>query len=334
LLREAVLAGFRGRTKVFITVFLCIFFFGLSGVDAENADKAEKTAGIKESSISIAAVQFKVEKSSYSSERSFKDKINNVVNEIFSRYKPDLIIFPEYTSVFTALIPFLKKTEKIKSHAGALKKIKEYYPDINSIKELFAMQSDFTLSVMKDVFGTISEKYHIYILAGTYFAFDRKENRLYNRAVVFGPGGNVVYFQDKVFLTDFEKNIIDLSAGNIRKAAGFKLKNKKIAITICRDTYEEVWEDRFKNYAVWIDIKANGTDYDEEERESFLKALPARIRNTNVKYGITDSLTGRLFDLFWEGESSVVKNNAGSLLFPVHSKKYDDEEFIFYKLIF
>ena len=331
MLREAVLAGFKDRAKVFITVFLCIFLFGLPGINAESADKA---AGIKENSISIAAVQFKVEKSIYSSEGSFKDKINTVVKKIFNQYKPDLIIFPEYTSVFIALTPFLNKTEKVKSHAGALKKIRKYYADINSIKELFALQSDFTLSVMKDIFGTISEKYHIYILAGTYFAFDRKENRLYNRAVVFGPGGNAVYFQDKVFLTDFEKNSIDLSAGDLRKAAGFKVKNKKIAITICRDTYEEVWENKFKDYAVWIDIKANGTGYDEEQRESFLKALPARIRNTNVKYGITDCLTGKLFDLFWEGESSVVKNNAGSLLFPVHSKKFDDEEFIFFKLIF
>jgi len=322
-----------------IAIFYAIFSLVILSSVTICAENGSAVSTFHGGTLRVSAVQFSVHADVYKSEAVFSRKIENLVSREMRIHNPDLIIFPEYTSVFLALMPYIGKLNYTKGYTDEFKMLKTEYPDIKTVKSLFLKEGNSTFSIMQSVFGRLAGEYHVYILAGTYFAPSigssiGSGSKLHNRAVVFGPNGKVVYSQNKVFLTDFERDIIGLSSGKLAKAKGFLIKGKRIALSICRDTYEPVWEDKFKNYDLWIDIKANGTGFDKQQQQSFLRALPGRIVNTNVKYGITDCLTGKLFDLYWEGESSFIENNNAGIRAIKRSKSYNDEETIFSVLSF
>lgn len=281
--------------------------------------------------LTIAAVQFAVHWSIYSSGDDFSRFIRNTVLKIIKNTTPDLIIFPEYTLVFLALIPFSNEINAAASSEEAFKKIAENNPDITSLKDIFITNSSFVKRTADDIFGSLSGEFHTYIIAGTYFAFSRgfiRNPGLYNRALVYNPSGKCCYTQDKVYLTEFEQTVIGLSGGKIIHAKGFSIRRWKIGMTICRDTYLPEWEKQFSRKDLWIDIKANGIYYDEQQESSFKRALPLRLKNTNVPYGVTLCLTGRIFELFWEGESSFIKKTETGIEYLKTSKTTTDMEIL------
>jgi predicted amidohydrolase len=183
--------------------------------------------------------------------------------------------------------------------------------------------------------AVLSREYGITIVAGSYFVphvHGGGTIELRNRAFVVTPDRGVVYHQDKVFLTDFEREICGLSPGRVEKG-GFDLQGRRVVMTLCRDTFFPVWEQVF-NHGVdlWIDIKANGVAFDKEQEEIFQRALPARLSDTQIPYGLTVCLTGRYLDLFWEGRSSFIKGEEGSVFTLVESKTIDKEEVLVYQI--
>ncbi|MBN1410638.1 MAG: hypothetical protein JW969_07320 [Spirochaetales bacterium] len=299
--------------KYLFFLFALIYIFLLCPHNFTHAQSENK---IKE--LSVAAVQFAVNLDIYSSSNLFEKEINNlfekeiksIIDSTTEKKPIDLIVFPEYTLAFLAFIPNGKDLENSPTFEQAFTSIKNKYPIFKTINGFFLTRARYTLIQAKRIFGKLSQKYHCYILAGSYFARS-VGNTLVNRALVFGPSGSIIYTQDKVFLTNFEKDILKLSPGNQKKCKGFFINNLHVALTICRDTFDSSWESVYNQYDLWIDIKANGTYFTEQEKVSFERALPARMKKTSVPYGITACLTGSLFDLLWEGESSIIHNNKG-----------------------
>ena len=174
--------------------------------------------------------------------------------------------------------------------------------------------------------GELAVKYDCYILSGS--RFNGRRNRLYNQAVVYNPQGRPYYRQEKHFLTDFEVQILGLNSGSMTSATGFEVKDYHINMTICRDTFLREWEEVLHEGDLWIDIKANGVEYTEDQEDLFSRALPARLGNTEVPYGITACLTGDFLDLFWEGESSFIYNDNGRIRYLEVSDETDSFEVI------
>jgi predicted amidohydrolase len=175
-----------------------------------------------------------------------------------------------------------------------------------------------------EVFGSRARQYGVAIVAGTAFARVAGEGtdtdggaggtvELRNRAFVFGRDGRLAYTQDKVYLTEFETDVVGLSPGRVVEAAPFTIAGTRIGLTLCRDTFFDAWEERFRGLDLWIDIKANGVPFTEEERVGFAKALPARLPGAGVRHGITACLVGRYLNLAWEGESSVIECMHGAV---------------------
>jgi hypothetical protein len=123
--------------------------------------------------------------------------------------------------------------------------------------------------------------------------------------------------------------MIEISPGTIEDAGTFMVSGKEVAVTICRDTFFEEWEEKYDDVFLWVDIKANGAVYDQEQEKSFLRALPERIINTDVRYGMTVCAVGEYIDLFWEGESTVIAKEKGSLRLIDESESEDSGDVIF-----
>jgi len=278
-------------------------------------------------SLKVAAVQLEISDLTYSSYEQFKIEMESNVREAVNTFAPDLIVFPEYASVFPAVTPYFKYIGNSESIEEIFMKIHNENSRINSLKDLFLEEADNVNSLL-NFWGELARKYSVTILGGSYFASDGEN--LTNRLIVFGPTGERIYEQDKYFLTEFETDIINLSSGSPLNPGGFKLMDKQIVLTICRDTFLDRWEDMYDDADLWIDIKANGVEFTKDQRELFTRALPARMKESAVPYGATVCLTGQFLELLWEGESSFVKKIGADVHTFITSRDIRSNEILYF----
>jgi predicted amidohydrolase len=140
-------------------------------------------------------------------------------------------------------------------------------------------------------------------VAGTYFNAGKE---LRNRALVFDERGRLIHRQDKSFLTPYEEDLLGVSPGAPRAVEAFEVSGFDVAITICRDSFFSVWDRRFAQADLWLELRANGEEYGPAVRERFDGALPERVAAAGVPVGVSSSLNGEFLDLVWEGPAYVV----------------------------
>ena len=262
-------------------------------------------AGGREDRLVVAAIQFRVDASMLGSAASYERAIRTAVAEATRGRPVDLIVFPEYTAAFFALAGIGDRLARAATAEGLLASLRASDPAVRAPADFFALQADQTVGWIRESFGAIARERRAWVVAGTYFAPDGKGG-LRNRAVVFSPDGDIAYAQDKVFPTEVEEHLLRMSGGSLEDAAGFRIRDREVRLTVCKDTFEPAWEERYRGAELWIDIKANGAAFTAEERASFGRALPARLGPAGVRYGLTVCLTGTLLEFVWEGESSFV----------------------------
>ena len=258
--------------------------------------------------VKVALVQYRVSPADYRSEAAFARR----VGELTAQAAADgakIVVFPEYINVFLAAVPLGSSMAQAGSLPGVLALLQQRYGRPIGLPEYLRLQSGNTRAIMDRVWGRLARRHNLWIIAGSSFVAEPASGsnpQLLNRAFVYGPDGGITYTQDKVYLTPFEKEAVGLSPSVPSEARTFEAAGLTCALTLCRDTFFEVWHRPFAQAEIWFDLKANGVEFDQDARETFTTALPERIADTGVPHGATVCLTGRFFDLFWEGESSLV----------------------------
>ena len=263
-----------------------------------------------EEPLRVAGIQLEVSVDLYRNADTFRSRAAELIEEALENGPLDLVVFPEYCGVFFAFFDLpLGGTEITTLEEGAA-----YLRSRRGFEDLH----DYFLSRqgrerMDRIWGPLARRYGTSILAGSYFAVEETGNgrELRNRALIYGPDGTVDYSQDKVYLTPFEQDVVGISPGKLEDAAPFEVDGRLVALTLCRDTFFESWERRFAGADLWIDIKANGQLYRQQQRALFSRALPERIGASEVEYGMTVCLNGEFLDLVWEGPSSTVRSAPG-----------------------
>jgi predicted amidohydrolase len=214
-------------------------------------------AGLPAHGLRVAVVQLRIDESTYSSVESFRRAMNAAVEKSLDEApegcRPDLVVFPEYTSVFLALLPYEHDLRGAASVADGLSKLSAADSRIGSLRQVFLEQAPMVHDLVCEVFGGLARTYGVAIVAGTAFARVEDEDtetdggtdtdetvELRNRAFVFGPDGRLAYTQDKVYLTEFETDVVGLSPGRVVEAAPFTIAGARIGLTLCRDTFFDV----------------------------------------------------------------------------------------------
>ena len=284
-------------------------------------------SGLFAEQLKVAAVQLEINDNTYSSYEQFQMEMEINVRKAVETFNSDLIIFPEYTSVFPSITPYFDYIGDSNSIEEIFFKIHNQNNRISSLKDLFLEEAD-NVNQMLSFWGELSQRYSVTIIAGTYFAAEG--NTLTNRLIVYGPKGDRIYEQDKYFLTEFETDIVNLTKGSAATPQGFILNDKHIVLTICRDTFLERWENMYAGADLWIDIKANGEYFGEEQKTLFSRALPARILDSTVPSGVTVCLTGQFLELFWEGESSFIKKTDDNIHTYITSRGVRSNEILYF----
>ncbi len=262
--------------------------------------------------VKVALVQYRVSPADYRSEAAFAGRVGALTARAAAA-GADIVVFPEYLNVFLAAVPLGPSLAEAGSLPGILALLQRRSGRPVSLSKYLRLQSSNSRAIMDRVWGRLARRHDLWIVAGSAFVAEPAGGpnpQLFNRAFVYNPAGRVAYTQDKVYLTPFEQQDVGLSSGDPAAARTFEAAGLTCALTLCRDTFFEVWHRPFEQADIWFDLKANGVEFDQQARDTFTKALPERIADTEVPHGATVCLTGRFFDLFWEGESSLVVPSA------------------------
>ena len=295
----------------------------------------------EQDTLSVAAVQFEVDEATYRSPRRLERRVSALVKEA-TNAGADLVVFPEYINVFLLVDEYAGAIERSDTAEEALERIvaargagrekagspHEAGDSVNALRRILENQADETEERIIELWGRIARREEVYIVAGTYFAPTGPaagtptgtptgppteagaaadgDVALANRALVFDPRGNIAHVQDKSFLTPFEKRRVALVGSDPRNIDTFEVNGFDVAVTICRDSFFDEWESRFRDADLWIELRANGERYTQQVRERFEGALAERVAATPVTKGISAGLTGSFLDFFWEGPAYVV----------------------------
>lgn len=124
-----------------------------------------------------------------------------------AEYKPNFVMLPEILT--SQLLSFLDTENNIKA---AVRRLHDYTPRYI------------------DLMAELAKKYSFYLIAGTHP--NLRDGLLYNTAFMFSPNG-MMFTQDKIHRTRWEKNKWDTTAGN--KLHLFQTDYGAISILICYD---------------------------------------------------------------------------------------------------
>ena len=103
-----------------------------------------------------------------------------------------------------------------------------------------------------------------------------------------------------------KNRLLNLQPGSMNDVRLFTIDHFDIALTICRDTYHEDWEEFFPPADLWIDIKANELPY---TMEYYAEALPSRLKNSKIRKGLTVSLAGKILGYQFTGPTEYIDGN-------------------------
>ena len=260
--------------------------------------------GRGDDNIDLVGVQFEVSESRYRSLDYFVSLVDSLVEDLADSGEVDLLVFPEYINVPILAAEYLPEIQASASLDSALKRVLAHV-DADSLGELLRRQSGRIHPEILRAWRGIAERHGVAILPGTFFV-TRDNGELRNRTYVIDDRGRVVYQQDKVYLTPFERDVLQISPGSLREARPFRIEGGLFGVTICRDSYFSSWDERFERVDAWIDLRANGELYSSAVRERFRGTLPERVRSVEARGGINASLSGSFLDLVWEGPAYTV----------------------------
>jgi len=259
----------------------------------------------------FAFVQYEIDIETYAGPEVFKSDMKKIVRSAVQS-GAECVVFPEYTNVFLATFPFAEELAAVLSMEEGLLLIQSRFGKESDLRDFFLLQAPEVRKIMDNVWGGLAAEYNVWIAAGTAFASGNTDTGgLYNRLYIYNPAGKLSYTQDKVYLTPFESGVIGLDSGNLKDSRTIEIGDIECGFTICRDTFFDEWEQLFGQVDVWIDVKANGAEFNRQTEELFRRALPERISQSDAAGGATVCLTGSFLELFWEGRSSIILKDFG-----------------------
>jgi len=287
----------------------------------------------------LCAVQMHWKVSDYQSKETFERKIGDVMSNVepyLGSNTDALVVFPEDVGtplVFMTAYPWIKNAKTIVSAIKLLYLkyfLKICYYGIRYKAGLFRAialaRAEDIAGVYIDVFSKTAKKYNVYLVAGSVllpdFQWNREvdkivykitDNKVYNMAFLFDPDGNITGIQKKVHLVpDLEdKGGFDLCEGSIEQLKTFDTPLGKIGIAICLDCFKEPVINVLakKGAKILVQPSANCKVWNKEEQEGWMEGCwKAMNTEKSFRYALNPMMTGCLFDLCFEGQSSILSN--------------------------
>jgi predicted amidohydrolase len=272
--------------------------------------------------VRFLGIQFKI------NDGDLNGNFHSHVEKFFKESKPgDILVFPEDVGLLTAFSGVKGKSisegiqELYSSNQEKIEAIMRDQGLDNLITGIFLAMTEKFVNDFFDLFSSLSREYGVYSVTCNNMArFERRGGKLkvagrfvYNTAFVFNPKGNLIFQQDKVFLTQMEKDL-GISPGDISRVSTFNLEGREMGIAISLDAFTPGYISRLEgaeivmqpdaNPVKWNSFLENGRWQPEEWMES---AYYIAQRTDRTKFVINPMMVGDLLDVRFEGQSSITK---------------------------
>lgn len=138
---------------------------------------------------------------------------------------------------------------------------------------------------------------------------------VYNAAFVFGPDGSELGRVNKVFLTEDERAMLDLSPGRLEDVRVIETAAGRLGVAISLDAFTPEYLRWLDERGAEIVVQPDANDQRWAARSKTWEWQPAEWLNSvlgsiqpayaNTRYNICAMQTGNFFDLVFDGQSSI-----------------------------
>lgn len=254
--------------------------------------------------IKVAALQ--IELKLFKNPLQYADEMHRLVREAADQ-GAQLIVFPEYNNLaLFGMLPGIEKMEKEDFREKEAKAGKEGKGgasvqgkgDDLSLADLFRYISPAVKPLVHTIFSQFASAYGLHIMAGSYTLEEKGE--IVNRALLYGPSGDLIGSQDKVHPLPME------AEWNLKKAASFNVYETPLgclAMPVCMDaTYYETFRILEESGAEIVLLPI--ANLEEYNYWLALRGIWPRVQESQV-YGIKSALVGSVAGFTFTGRAGI-----------------------------
>ncbi|NMB02238.1 MAG: carbon-nitrogen hydrolase family protein [Firmicutes bacterium] len=289
----------------------------------------------------IACVQMKLNVEDYRTEQSFAARIMDIMARVRQESGEGrlLVAFPEHLGTFCLLCnapdrvwakpSFAKASTALVLHHAAAVGHQMLTNRVSAVRALLLARSKEVERIYLSTFVKAARKYEAWIVAGSAALRWGQTNRIFNTSPVITPTGHVVYRQHKVNLVDMEgKGGLDLEPAPLNYVSAVQSPFGDLGVAICLDAFHLEVRQRLKGLGAKILVQpsANNGPWNEWQQGDWLRSsYQAVAENKEFDLAINPMLVGSLWDLEFEGQSSIIDQNG----YVLKAQTATEEEILF-----
>jgi predicted amidohydrolase len=143
---------------------------------------------------------------------------------------------------------------------------------------------------------------------------------VHNAALVFGPDGTLLERINKVYLTSSEREALDLTPGNLSEVRAIPTAAGRLGVAISLDAFTPDYLRRLDAQGAEIVLQPDANDQPwaapsktwEWQPAEWLDSVLGSIQPIypHLRYNICAMQTGNLFDITFDGQSSITSRDA------------------------
>jgi predicted amidohydrolase len=292
--------------------------------------------------VNLVAVQPEVSLADYASAETFRDKILGLTEEAVAGLPgyPALVAFPELIG-FPLLLMGHRDQRLIKTIKKRLTRSWKNILIHGWQHRFFGLSLMYLPSVLPAyeaytaAFKEAAKTFKVTIVAGSsllpYVTHEPglglhiAHPKVYNTSFIFSPTGNVLGQIHKVHLTPGLESQMGLSRGRLQDLKVFQTPVGKVGVAICLDAFHdsvigqldglgaEIVVQPSANNALWNRPWPKDNSLTEGEAWCRYGLKHTLLGTQNLRYGVNPMLIGDLWDLRFEGLSSILESNHDSV---------------------
>ncbi len=300
----------------------------------------------------LIAVSSRMNLHTATSEESFSAELVRIVDmavPYLAQDRPNLVVLGEALGLPLVLtgkrgyLPRLMHTSNVAismltlGYARRIFHYRRLYPGISLVRALLLSLSDSLYRPFVTTLSQLAVKHSIYLSASSITPHVRNSTSLldigrfgrrgigkvylpdgpgvYNTGFLWGPDGHLIGTTDKVFLTNSEKSILDLTPGRLDCVQPFETEIGKIGIAISLDAFTPEYLQRLDSQGTRIVIQHDANnllwaapcktcEWQPQERlNSVLGCLQDDY--PNLYYNVCPMQVGNFFNITFDGQSTI-----------------------------
>lgn len=300
----------------------------------------------------LIAIDNRIDLHAAISEESFSAELERIVDlavNHFAQDRPNLVVLGEVLGLPLALTGkrgYLSRRIHTSNVAmsmlalGYTRRIFHYrriFPGISLSRALLLSLSDRMYRPFTTTLSQLAAKHNIYLSATTITPHvrcstsmtdtsklrHRQERKVYlpadaevyNTGFLWGPDGNLIGTTDKVFLTENEKSILDLTSGDLERVQAFDTEMGKVGMAISLDAFTPAYLQKLDSLGTRIVIQNDANDALwaapcktwEWQPQEWLNSVLGSLQDEypNLYYNVCSMQVGNFYDIPFDGQSSI-----------------------------